>query len=310
MQIESPLYPTTAQAQSIFDLFWLVIILDLFILAVVAGLVVYIVIRYRARPGAGEPRQVAGNVVLEIIWTAIPVAIVTVIGIFTVRTMHMVDPSPRGRKPDLVVIAHQWWWELHYPRSGVVTANELHIPIGENWLLRVESADVVHDFWVPQLARKIDAVPGHPNHMWLQTDTPGTYLGSCNEFCGAGHAWMRLRVIAQTKKAFEAWEQQQLAVPPPPTSPEAIAGEHMFETRTCAACHTIVGTPARATVGPDLTHFADRETLAAGVLTNTPDNLAKWLSDPDQVKPGVHMPNLDLSKQQIDSLVAYLEGLR
>ena len=310
MQFDQVLSPASPQAHAISLLFVYMLVIAAIILTVVAGLVVYIVIRYRGRPGDAEPRQISGNRTLEIIWTAIPLAIVTSLVVFTIHTMRVVDPAAGRRKPDLVIIAHQWWWEIHYPGSGVVTANEVHMPVGEHWLVQVESADVIHDFWVPRLGRKIDAIPGHPNHIWLQVDVPDTYLGSCAEYCGAGHAWMRIRVIAQTPEAFAAWEKQQLAIPPPPATSEAVAGEKLFLDHTCANCHTIAGTPAHGTIGPDLTHLAGRETLAAGALTNTPDNLARWLRDPDAVKPGAHMPNLDLSSGQIKELVAYLEGLK
>ncbi len=310
MQFDQVLSPASPEAHAISHLFVYMLVIAALILAVVAGLVVYIIIRFRGRPGDAEPRQISGNRTLEIVWTAIPLAIVTSLVVFTIYTMRVVDPGAGQRKPDLVIIAHQWWWEVHYPHSGVVTANEVHMPVGRHWLVRVESADVIHDFWVPRLGRKIDAIPGHPNHIWLQVDAPDTYLGSCAEYCGAGHAWMRIRVIAQTPEAFAAWEKQQLATPPPPTAEEAVAGEKLFLDRTCANCHTIAGTAAKGAIGPDLTHLADRETLAAGALTNTPDNLATWLRNPDAVKPGANMPNLDLSAGQIKELVAYLEGLK
>jgi cytochrome c oxidase subunit 2 len=310
MQVSSPLNPATAQSAAISNLFVLVLVVMGVILAVVVGLVVYIVLRYRQRADGRPPSRVAGNVPLEIAWTAIPLGLLVVIFFFTVKTMREVSPPVGSHTPDLVVVAHQWWWEVRYPHAGVVTANEVHIPTGEHLLVRVESADVVHDFWVPRLARKVDAIPGYPTHLWLQVDAPGVFLGSCNEYCGVGHAYMRLRVVAQTPEKFAAWEREQLVVPPPPTSPEAQQGALLFQRKTCAACHTIAGTQANGTVGPDLTHLASRDTLAAGAVDNTPANLARWLADPNSIKPGSHMPNLQLSDTEVRDLVAYLEGAR
>jgi cytochrome c oxidase subunit 2 len=310
MQVSSPLNPATAQSAAISHLFVIVLVISALILAVVVGLVVYIVLRYRQRGDGREPAQTSGNLALEVTWTAIPVAILVIIFFFTVTTMREVYPPAGRQTPDLVIVAHQWWWEIHYPKSGVVTANEVHIPTGEHLLALVESADVVHDFWVPRLARKIDAIPKHPNHLWLQVDVPGTYLGSCNEYCGVGHAQMRLRVIAEPEQKFRAWEKAQLTPPSPAVSAEAEQGQLIFQRRTCAACHRVAGTAATGTVGPDLSHLASRETLAAGAAPNTRAELTKWLSDPNSIKPGSHMPNLQLSQTEVGDLVAYLEGLR
>jgi len=281
------------------------------ILAIIVVAVAYIIIRYRKRPGDdGEPRQDFGSVKVEIIWTVIPALIVGVLFFLTVKTMLAVDPPKGDRKPDIVIIGHQWWWELYYPNSGVLTANELHIPVGEKWLARLESVDVIHDFWVPELFRKIDLVPGHPNHIWLVAGKPGTFLGTCAEFCGAQHANMRIRVIAETREEFEAWEKEQLKIPNTPTSGEAAKGAKLFMTEACMNCHTVRGTAAAARVGPDLTHLDTRETIGAGVLMNTPENLKKWLLNPQAYKPGPLMPNMKLSEDKANQIVAYLEALK
>lgn len=281
------------------------------ILVLITVLVLYAVIRFRRRPGAPEPRQVFGNARLEKAWTIGALLTVTAIFIFTIQTMHRSDRTPpQGEKPNLVIIAHQWWWEARYSESGVVTANEIHIPVGKAWLVRLESADVIHDWWVPDLGRKIDAIPGHPNHFWIQADKPGTYLGTCAEYCGAEHAWMRIRVIVQPEAEFKAWEKHQLEVPPKPTSGEAEAGSKLFDDLTCVNCHMVAGTPARADIGPDLTHVASRETLAAGRLKDTPENLGKWISNPQAYKPGAHMPDFNFTPAQVQQLVAYLETLK
>jgi cytochrome c oxidase subunit 2 len=310
MQVSSPLNPATAQSAAISHLFMIVLLVAVLILAVVVGLVIIIVLRYRQRDDGVEPVQTSGSLPLEIAWTAIPIGILVVIFVLTVRTMHEVSPPVGSRTPDVVVVAHQWWWEVHYPRSGVVTANEIHIPTGRRLLFRIESADVVHDFWVPRLARKVDAVPLHPNYLWMEVDEPGTYHGSCNEYCGIGHALMLIRVIVEPEATFEAWEKAQLTPAPPPVSAEGEQGKLIFDRRTCAACHRIAGTSAIGTVGPDLSHVGSRETLASGAVPNTPQELGQWLSDPASIKPGSNMPNLQLSRAEVRDLVAYLEGLR
>ena len=309
MPVSSPLLPASTQAQGIFDLFQFVLIVAIVILLIVAGLITFIILRYRRRPGDGLPRQDFGDPRLETFWTVIPLMIVTAMFFMTVQTMNRVHPQPLGQKPELEIVAHQWWWEARYPQSGVVTANEIHIPVNKNILYRLTSADVIHDFWVPRLGQKIDAIPNHPNLSWISADAPGTYLGTCAEYCGAEHAWMRIRVIAQTPENFAAWtaHQQQPAASP---SGQAIAGRGLFLGLPCMNCHTIAGTGAKGTIGPDLTHVASRETLAAGVLKNTPANMARWLSDPQKIKPGCHMPNLLLEKNEVNVISAYLEALK
>ncbi len=191
-----------------------------------------------------------------------------------------------------------------------MAANEIHIPIGQRLLLELRSADVIHDFWVPQLARKMDIIPGHPNRMWLEANTPGVYLGACAEFCGNEHAWMRFQVIAQSTEQFDAWLRDQLTIPSKLNSSDAQRGGQLFVDRTCANCHTVTGTPANQRIGPDLTHLASRRMLAAGAAENTPENLAIWLHDPNTFKPDSNMPNLQLSTDDVRDLVAYLETLK
>lgn len=303
--------PASPQAQSISHLSIIVGVVMFAILALITALVLYAVVRFRSRAGGPEPPQVFGNSKLENTWTFGALLIVSVLFVLTVRVMHQSDPRLQpGEKADLVIIAHQWWWEARYPLSGVVAANEIHIPVNKPWLVRLESADVIHDWWVPDLGRKIDAVPGHPNHFWIQADKPGTYLGTCAEYCGVEHAWMRIRVIAQPQAEFDAWQQQQLKVPVAPSSGDAAEGYKLFNQLTCGNCHRVAGTPAQAAIGPDLTHVAARQTLASGRLDNTPRNLAEWVSDPQTYKPGVHMPDFNFTPQQVQELVSYLETLQ
>jgi cytochrome c oxidase subunit 2 len=284
------------------------------ILVLVFFLVVYASLRYRRRPGMAEPYQNFGNKKLEITWTVLPFLLLVSIFVLTVITMGDSDPPPTTANgadpsPDLVIIGHQFWWEVRYPKAGFTTANEIHLPAGQRLLTRLEAADVIHDFWVPELGRKMDMIPGTPNELWLLADHPGTFLGTCAEFCGNEHAWMRIRVISQTPQDFADWEQQQAQSPSLPNNPAAERGEQLFRSMSCANCHTIRGLSS-ADVGPDLTHLASRETLAAGRLENNPVNLEAWLHDPNNFKPQSYMPNANLKPDDLSAMVAYLETLR
>ena len=301
---------SSTQARDIANLFYFDLALSAFIFLLVAGLVAYCCARFRCRPGAGDPYQNHGSTKLETLWVIIPGLILGVFLVFTALAMHSVDPPVGTRQPDVTVTAHQWWWEYHYSKSGVVTANELHMVTGANWLLGVESADVDHSFWVPDLGPKKDAIPGMRNHLMLQPTRSGTYLGTCTEYCGMEHALMGIRVIVQPRADFDKWVQSQLAAPGKPVGAAAQQGERLFVDHTCMNCHRIAGTAANATVGPDLTHVADRETLGAGVLTNTVDNLTRWIEDPQKYKPGCNMPTMRLSQAQAYDIAVYLEGLK
>lgn len=298
------------QAQEIAKLFYIDLAIAGVILLVVSTLILIAIFRFRQRPGQAEPVQDPGNPKLETLWTVLPSLVVVLLLVLTAHTMQIVNPPVGQRTPDVVVTAHQWWWAYHYPRSGVVTANELHLPAGTNCLLRIESADVIHDFWVPNLGAKMDAIPGHPNMLWITPHTPGVYLGTCAEFCGAEHALMGIRVVVQTPEDFARWEQAQLQVPVAPTGAEAGRGAQLFAAQTCSTCHLIAGTPAAGHVGPDLTHLAGRETLGAGVLANNLTNLMRWIQNPQAIKPGCHMPALRLTADEAHALAVYLGGLR
>jgi len=305
----SVLQPGTKEATYILNSFYIVLVVAAVILVIVAGLVVYASIRFRRRQGR-EAKQYSENVPLEILWTSIPLLIVAGLFIITVKVMSLVNPPLLGHKPDLTVVAHQWWWELRYPQAGVTAANEIHLPVGKKLLLRFESADVIHGFWVPSLGQKIDVIPGHPNYLWLSITRPGLHLGICNSFCGMGHAHMRVRVFAQSSEDFSAWLAHQRQPASPPSEVGAANGVEIFKEKNCVNCHSIAGLMTRGRVAPDLTHVASRTTLAAGTLTNTPENLAKWLQNPASVKKGANMPNIALKPDQIQDLVAYLEGLK
>jgi len=296
------------QAQAIQSLFTQTLIICGVIGVVVAGLVGFCIFRFRAKKGDGDPAQIHGHTKLEIMWTIIPFLIVVGLVVLTVRAVGASDPPP-DREPDLVVVGHQWWWEIRYP-SGTITANEIHIPAGKKLLVRIEAADVIHDFWVPQLARKIDAVPGHPVTIWMEADAPGEYQGACAEYCGAQHAWMRILVFAHPQAEFDAWDKNERAPGVAPVTDAELRGQKVYGDKTCVKCHAITGFGDPSRVAPDLTHLAIRKTLGAGVLTNTPQNLALWLAKPQQVKPLSHMPDLQLTQNEVADLVAYFESLK
>ena len=303
------LNPESPQARAIFNLAIITGIVMAVIFAVVVGIVLYSLLRFPSwHEGEPDPEQGKGNRTIEIVWTAIPLVIVTALFALSARTMGISDPRPPP-KPDIVVIGHQWWWEARYA-SGAVTANEIHIPVGKPVALRLDAADVLHEFWVPELARKMTTVPGHPNHIWIQAENIRTYLGFCSEFCGTQHAWMHFLIVAEPQEEFQKWEQAQLVPAPAPASQSAQKGLALFEQMSCVNCHAIKGTIASAQIGPDLTHFASRKQLGAGIADNTRENLHRWLRDPQQVKVGVKMPDFKFTDEQVTQLTDYIETLK
>jgi cytochrome c oxidase subunit II len=214
----------------------------------------------------------------------------------------------------LKITAHQWWWEIEYtdpePSRRVRTANEIHLPAGESVHLELAAADVIHSFWVPNLHGKRDMIPGRPARFRLQPLRVGIYRGQCAEFCGLQHAHMALDVVVESRPDFDAWYERQLATPPPASHSQAARGHEVFMASACNLCHAIAGTDASASFGPDLSHFASRRSIAAGTLPNHPDNLRRWLENPQQVKPGNRMPVVSLGRDDIDALVAYLGTLQ
>ncbi len=295
------------QQQLLVWIFWLAVVVFVF----VEGALVYAMLRYRRRPGDPLPRQVHGNTRLEIAWTIAPALILVGIAVPTAQTIFStqdVEPHPNDLKVN--VVAHQWWWEFQYPDLKVVTANELHIPVGQRVFLTLDSADVIHSFWIPKFAGTRDVNPGTTNHIWFTAKITGDFPGQCKEFCGASHANMRLRVFSQQKADFDAWVKDQQRAPAPPAAGDAARGAEIFAKGQCVACHTIEGTPGKGTIGPNLTHVGSRTTIAAGILPNAPEALARWLHDPPGVKPGSLMPNLALSDADVTALVAYLQSLK
>ncbi len=298
-------------------LFWAVIV----IFVLVGGWLLYTVVKYRRRPGQGIPEQMHGNTRLEIAWTVIPALLLAALAVPTVAAQFYITEPPDGAdQMRIEVRAHQWWWAVEYPDTGVVTANEIRVPVGKAVVVDLTAEDVLHSFWIPKLAGKIDVVPGKTTSMWFQADEPGEYYGQCAEFCGESHAWMKFRVIAESPEAYEAWTQAQLADAPAPATEAETAGAQLFITKACIACHKIHGVPAAAgVIGPNLTHVAGRTMLAAGMLENNEENLRAWITDPADFKPGNIMnrdglaynnPQFALSDEDISNLTAYIMSLK
>ena len=289
------------------DFLWdVVFAVAVVIFVLVESLLVYTVVRFRAKPGR-QAAQFHGNTKLEVVLTLIPALILAGIAIPTMRTIFDLAREPAGSL-QVTVTAKQFWWEYDYVDQGIVTANELHIPTGQPIRLRLEGEDVIHSFWVPRLAGKQDVVPGRINFLTIEADEPGRYKGQCTEFCGLSHANMRLEVVAHDPQDFETWvaEQQQDA------AGDALAAEgaRVFLEGECVQCHAIQGSDAQGRSGPDLTHFASRRTFAGALFETNEQNLSEWLDDPPGVKPGALMPDYGLSQSEIDALVAFLMSLK
>jgi cytochrome c oxidase subunit II len=320
--VRSPLSPTnifapaSTPAQSIFDLSRLVLTVTASIFVVVFSLLVYAVMKFRRKMPIDlrEPAQVFGSTQVELAWTVIPILIVLVLFLATARVIASIQNSARPDNAiEVTVIGHQFWWEYRYPSLKVVTANELHIPVSDPeqptpTFLTLLSADTDHSFWVPRLAGKTDLIPNHPNTMWIDPHETGLYLGQCAQYCGTQHAKMLLRVYVDSREDFDRWihEQSQPAV----VASGISEGQQIFEQTACMSCHTISGTPAIGTYGPDLTHLMSRQTIAAGAAANTPANLAAWIYNPATFKPGSRMPSMGLSSDQANAVAAYLATLR
>jgi cytochrome c oxidase subunit 2 len=304
----APAGPVAAEQKSLFLLvFWIAV--GVFVL--VEGALVFAIIKYRQRRKDELPVQVHGNTRLEVIWTIIPALILAGVAVPTVGTIFRLGGGPPPGAMEVTVTGHQWWWEIEYPDSGVVTANELHIPVDKPIYISLTSEDLIHSFWVPRLGGKQDLVPGRTEYLLLQADEPGVYLGECAEYCGLSHANMRFIVVAETAEDFDAWtDGQSQPAAQPSEGGDAAEGLEVFQTRGCIACHAIQGVEgAEQQVGPDLTHFGSRRVMAGGILENTPENLARWLERPGDIKTGARMRDYGLTEEQIEDLVAYLESL-
>lgn len=308
--------PASTPARTIFGLSMFVLAVTAIIFVVVGGLLVYSVVKFRGRAtDAGrEPAQVYGSTQIELAWTVIPVLIVAVLFLATARVIHAIQDAPKPAAAlDVTVIGHQFWWEFRYPKLGIVTANELHIPASDPahptpTFLKLLSADTDHSFWIPELGGKTDLIPNRENEMWLDPMRPGIYLGQCAQYCGTQHGKMLLRVSVDKPSDFAAWVRTQQ--PNAVQEPRVSAGKRSFEAAACINCHTVTGTVANGRFGPDLTHLMSRGTIASGAADNTPANLRLWIQNPDAIKPGSLMPAMKLSDADFDAVTAYLETLR
>jgi cytochrome c oxidase subunit 2 len=308
--------PSSTPAKSIEHLSFFVLAITAIVFLVVFTLLVYSVVRFRARRSDNErePAQVYGSNQIELAWTIIPILIVAVLFMATARVIHTVQDAPEPPNAiEVTVIGHQYWWEFRYPKLGIVTANELHIPVSEPnhptpTFMELLSADTDHSFWVPELAGKTDLIPNHPNRMWMDPQRPGLFLGQCAQYCGTQHAKMLLRVSVDTPEAFSEWVRSQQG--PAVQDQSAEAGRQVFEHTACMNCHAVSGTPANGRFGPDLTHLMSRATIASGAAENTPENLRRWIQDPNVIKPGSLMPAMRLSDADLDAVVTYMTTLR
>ena len=353
---QSALRPSSDFATSLDDLFRGIFFWAVIVFVLVEGALLVAVFRFRDDEGRREAKHVHGNTILEISWTIAPAIILVLIAVPTIRTIWEVDRPTTDPDALLVeAVGRQWWWEFRYPELGIVTANELHVPVGRTIDIRLTSADVIHSFWFPRAGGKRDVIPGHENHLWFKMDSVGVFPGQCAEFCGLSHALMKMELVSEPAEDFEAWVALQqspalgtgaTAAPttsldeageggreaqerPTDTDSDSVpsareqedplgpelraildAGNQAFLQSGCIACHKIAGTAAAGVLGPDLTHIGSRRTIAAGILENTPENMARWLRNPAEVKPGVLMPNMNLDEDTIRTLVAYLESLK
>ena len=301
-------------ARQIESMAWLVMSICAGIFVVVEGLLVYSIVKFRRKAGEqGEPVQLYGSNPIELAWTVVPLLIVFTLGLVTIRVIRDIERTepPEGAM-QVTAIGHQWWWEYRYvdpavPGGEIVVANELVVPVGRPVWLRLESADVIHSWWVPALAGKTDLVPNQTNHTWFVAEKPGLYLGQCAEYCGNQHAGMLLRVSAVETAAFESWLAAQAK---PPVMTEGVAqGRDIFLQLACSTCHAVRGLSEGA-FAPDLTHLASRQTIASGMFPLNRDNLRAWLDDPQAMKPQCNMPSLKLDEGELDALTDYLLSLK
>ena len=301
--------PRSDFGKAIDDIFMLISWTTLVIfLAVEAGLL-YVCFRFRDRPGAPIPKQIHGHTALEISWTIAFAVVLLIIGIPTIRIIFKTQEAPAATALRVDVTGKQWWWEFSYPEFKVTTANELHLPVGQTASFHLHAPDVIHSFWMPPLGGKRDVVPHRVNQLVLTPEQPGEYPGQCAEYCGMSHANMRFRVIVHPKGEFDQWIKAQQAPPVESTDPLAQQGKALFSQSACVGCHTITGISG-GQVGPNLTHFGSRKSLAANMMANTPENLVRWIENPEHMKPGARMPNLGMTGEQSKALAAYLLSLK
>ncbi len=336
---QSTLHPKGDFARMVDELFRTTLLWATIVFVLVEGALLFVIFKFRGKPDDPEPKQVHGNTMVEVIWTAIPALVLAMIAVPTVRTIFRTYDIPKGAEVlQVEVIGHQWWWEFRYPQLGLTTANELHVPVGRTVALKMITQDVLHSFWIPQLAAKRDVFPNRSTTLWFKAEEPGDYPGQCAEFCGIQHGRMAFQVIAQAPDEFDVYvgRMQATAVPvAAPATPvsdstvarktaaaatplttstlaatvsvdaDTMAGSQLFMMKGCIGCHSLNATKPMG-IGPNLAGIGRRLYIAAGWLENTDANLAKWIQHPQTVKHGVLMPDLGVTDAEAQSLVAYL----
>ena len=311
--IQSALHPAGLQAAHISGLWWFLFwLLTAVYVVVMATLLIGL---RRSRRAGGTPAPHARRLLASVVAaTATTVLILFGVLYASVATGREIGSLSAKDALTIEITGNQWWWNVEYhnpdPSLRITTANELHIPVGRPVAIQVKSSDVIHSFWVPRLHGKVDLVPGRANTIWIQADQPGVYRGQCAEYCGLQHANMAFSVIAEASDDFERWIVAQRQPAPAPVTPDQQRGLQVVQNGPCAMCHTVRGTDAGGRMGPDLTHFATRSTIAAGTAPNTRGYLAGWIADPQHLKPGTRMPSTGLTSSDLQAVLAYLETLR
>jgi len=310
---QTSLDPKSDFAEAIDRLWNLTLYLGVGVGVITFAILGYILFRFRYRPDSPQPKQVHGNTTLEIAWTLIPAILISIITVPTVQTIFFTYREAPEDAITIDVRGLQWWWEFRYPVAGgdtVITANEVHVPVGRAVHLRMSAVDVIHSFWIPQMGGKRDVIPNRTTELVFTPLEAGVYLGQCAEFCGESHALMKMRLIAHEPEDFERWLRNEASPAVEDPDPAVALGRQIVTGGVCAACHVVRGTTAQfGRTGPDLTHLARRSTIAAGILENNAQNLTRWIDNAPAVKPGALMPHLGLSEQEIQYVVAYLQTL-
>jgi cytochrome c oxidase subunit II len=315
---QNTLAPHSHAASDISNLFWVMTGVAFGGLGLVTGLLVWAWVTRRRRgfraTDSADPHPGEKPAWLVVIGGGVVFPLIVIVALFIVGDWAVLNvtqaPAASSTAMTVDAVGHQWYWAFRYPGTKAVTADELHIPVDTRVNLVATTADVIHSFWVPELNRKIDTIPGRQNRILLYADKVGVYRGQCAEFCGLQHAHMGMLVDVEPKAQFQAWLRKQSAPAVAPTTALARRGKDAFLSGPCSSCHTIRGTSARGFVGPDLTHLASRTTLAGVLIPNSRSYLARWIVDSQHIKPGNQMPDFHLTGSKLDALVAYLEGLR
>ena len=305
----SALEPRGPAAQQIADIWWLMFFLATVVYLVVGGLIIVGALRGRGTEGQGRPSRISDDAFIWVGGLIVPAVILAILAVVTVQSVNTLR-KPEKNALQIEVTGYRWWWEVRYPKEGITTANEIRIPAGRPVSIGLRTADVIHSFWVPELAGKVDNIPDHRNVLNLKAEKPGVYRGQCAEFCGIQHAKMAFLVRADPPATFNRWVARQQRPPSTPVGESAAKGQLVFNRSTCGACHTIRGTEARGTYGPDLTDFGDRRTIGAVAVPNTRANLAKWIVDAQSFKPGNLMPPIHMPPDDVTALLDYLESQR